>query len=152
MDLLFTAFLSWLYVALRLLLNVQSETSIAEILLPPACWDLGPGALCRLSLWCHQSAVVGILKRDIVGDFFQPVKPSAQRKQSGRCWCNSLHGFHCVSLVASVTSKCLLHSSGASKRRTDPGHKMYCFLPWWQCPAQVHRALTVPWVLLAYHL
>lgn len=149
------AFLSLLYVALRLFLNVQSETSIAEILLlvPPVCWDFGLGVPEQVVSMMPSVYCGGNPKGRHGGGFLSAIKPPAQRKQGGRCWCSSSpHGFHCGSLVTSVTSVCLLHSYGASKRRTGSGHRMYCFLPWWQCPAQVHRDLSVPWVLLAYHL
>lgn len=89
----------------------------------------------------------GSPKGRVVVDFSLPVKPPAQREREGRCQYSSPRGFHCGTSVASVTSGCLLHSCGASKRRSGPDHEIYCFPPWWQCPAQVHRDLSVPWVL-----
>lgn len=117
------------------------EPSTAEIL---CCWCRLPAETLvwvfprGLSVWCHHSAVVG---------FSPPVKPPAQREREGRCQCSSPRGFHCGTSVASVTSGCLLHSCGASKRKAGPDREIYCFPPWWQCPAQVHRDLRVPWVL-----
>lgn len=110
LDLLFTAFLCLLYVALRLLLNVQSETSIAEILLlvPAVCFGLGvPVQVVQVVSMMPSVCCGGNPKGRHGGGFLSAVKPPAQRKQGGRCWCYSPHGFHCGSLVTLLSPQSL---------------------------------------------
>lgn len=125
------------------------------LLVPPVCWDFGLGVpmrvVCTMPSVCCGGCLYDAISLLVV-DFSPSVKPPAQRERDGRCWYNPPYGFHCGTLVASVTSGCLLHSCGASKGSAGPDLEIYCFPPWWQHPPQVHRDLSVLWVLSIYCL